>query len=142
MPVLSDPFGSNLDFDSLGIQLPNFNVRGLPNFPNFRLYDFPNSPCDTLGINTPVATNSPVDQAPQVSIWPNPFSDYLNIQASEALETGRLRLYDSFGRIAYEGYLSAGMQNIEVAQLPSGMYWWEVATAQKAVRTGKLVKAR
>jgi len=33
------------------IHLPNYNVYGIPNHPNFRLGPLDDSPCDTLGLN-------------------------------------------------------------------------------------------
>jgi Secretion system C-terminal sorting domain len=141
-PVLSDPFGDDFDFDSLGVRLPNWSVRGLPYFPNFRLYDFPNSPCDTLGINTPVSTTDPRAAEAGAKVWPNPFKEYLTISPESSLKNLQFKLYDPFGRIVVETDIAfAAPQTIEVGQLPPGMYWWVLKSDGLTVGAGKVVKA-
>ena len=34
-----------------GVMTPHYNTLSISHFPNYRLYDLPNSPCDTLGID-------------------------------------------------------------------------------------------
>ena len=45
--------GAACEFLVHGLVLPNDNRYVLPRYPNYRLYDLPDSPCDTLGINGP-----------------------------------------------------------------------------------------
>ena len=45
--------GAACEFLVHGLVLPNDNGYVLPRYPNYRLYDLPDSPCDTLGINGP-----------------------------------------------------------------------------------------
>ncbi len=48
-----DEKGKRCEFMPHAVQLPNTNRLVLPRYPNYRLYDLPGSPCDTLGIDGP-----------------------------------------------------------------------------------------
>ncbi len=48
-----DEKGKRCEFMPHSVQLPNTNRYVLPRYPNYRLYDLPDSPCDTLGIDGP-----------------------------------------------------------------------------------------
>lgn len=93
--------GDDYAFEPEGLRLPVPTVRTLPHFPNFRLYDLANSPCDTLGINGP----SSVLPGPGKSLdsWlrvvPNPIQGSV-IRAHTPLESsGWLVLSDATGRL-------------------------------------------
>jgi hypothetical protein len=43
--------GKACEFLPHGLVTPTYNGITIPHFPNYRLYDLPDSPCDTLGIN-------------------------------------------------------------------------------------------
>jgi len=45
--------GIDCQYMSHQIQHPNLSVFHIPYYPNYRLYDLPDSPCDTLGIDGP-----------------------------------------------------------------------------------------
>ena len=48
-----DQAGPASRFVQQGLRLPRFYAWVINYFPNFRLYDVPDSPCDTLGIDAP-----------------------------------------------------------------------------------------
>ncbi|MCC7505303.1 MAG: hypothetical protein IT259_08380 [Saprospiraceae bacterium] len=48
-----DSAGATCDFRQHDLALPSYNGSTLPNFPHFRLYDLPYSPCDTAGVDAP-----------------------------------------------------------------------------------------
>lgn len=53
MDVINAPNEKGIDCEFIphGIQTLNFRIDHIPYHPNYRLYDFKDSPCDTLGID-------------------------------------------------------------------------------------------
>jgi hypothetical protein len=141
MPTLEDGFGAAPIFKREGLALPVNSVRSLPHFPNYRLYDFPNTPCDTLGINTPVATNELGFNGMDIQVLPNPFGQQIQINLREMqIKSPLFRLYDQVGRAVLEQTLTVGQNTIETTMLPNGIYFWQVRDENGRFKTGKLIK--
>jgi len=94
--------------------------------------------CKTLYLGVS-AQDNPVLQA-QVQVWPNPFRDRLAVALSANLRSPLFRLYDMTGRPVWEERLVLGVNEIEAASLPAGMYFWRVTTGGEVVKSGKIVK--
>lgn len=139
LPTLADPFGPNPVFEQKGVVLPVYSVRSLPYFPNYRLYDFPDSPCDTLGIDTPVATHAP-EPAASVNAWPNPVSNTWRLEVASS--SGRLLIFDLTGRVMWQENLGGdgASLSIPVQDWPSGMYFWQLRLSGGSMRSGCFVK--
>jgi hypothetical protein len=70
----------------------------MPNFPYFRLYDLPDSPCDTLGIDGPVvATEEVKREEVTVKVYPNPTNGQLTLSFEKPF-SGSVRVMDLLGR--------------------------------------------
>lgn len=79
-----DEPGLACDFRQRDIQLPAVNLN-MPSYPNFRLYDAPGSPCDTLGINTPTSLHhAGIEKGSGLSLSPNPASERVSVTWPEA----------------------------------------------------------
>jgi Secretion system C-terminal sorting domain len=141
MPTLEDGFGTTPIFKREGLALPVNSVRSLPHYPNYRLYDFPNSPCDTLGIDAPVATHELNLHDIEVSVSPNPFGEQINIHLREMqFKSPLFRLHDQLGRLVMEQNLVMGQNTITSSMLPNGIYFWQVRTENGRYKSGKLIK--
>jgi Secretion system C-terminal sorting domain len=112
-------------------------VRTLPHFPNFKLYDVPNSICDTLGIDTPINTTAQQNEYQKVQINPNPFADELSITSPE---TGLLRIWSINGQKMASKPLNAGQNHIDTHSWPTGMYTWIVILNHQNIHSGKIIK--
>ncbi|MEQ1747743.1 MAG: hypothetical protein ABMA02_20115, partial [Saprospiraceae bacterium] len=90
-----DSLGLACDFKQHDLLLPTRNGWMVPNFPHFRLYDLPGSPCDTLGINGPVAAGEPAGaERARLAVWPNPAQASCTVQViGEDIAAGRWVLY-------------------------------------------------
>mgnify|MGYP000066258339 CR=1 FL=1 len=116
--------------------------RTLPNFPNFRLYDLPNSPCDTLGINTPIsAVAAPKEQPPMLRIQPNPAQQEATVIFEHNPGVEKWALYASSGRLAKFGPWPKGASSLHLdpLDLPSGAYYLHLTLGDGRVVTQKLV---
>jgi hypothetical protein len=141
--VINNPdlSGAACEFVQHAMELPTYYAIGLPNFPYFRLYDEPGSPCDTLGINGgPWWTSTGEAAESQIQVRPNPFRERFTLALSANLRSPALRLHDAAGRLVLEQRLVLGVNEIEAAGLPPGLYFWEVVAAGERVKSGKLVK--
>jgi len=134
--VLKSPEGAgaaNINFEPQDLKLPVTNARTLPHFPNFRLYDLPDSPCDTLGINTPVSTAEPIAAAKpeRLVLFPNPASDQLQIGIPESW-SGPLQVMvlNTAGQVLLTENKEAanGSVSLNLRPLPAGMYVCRVMT--------------
>ncbi len=94
--------------------------------------------CKTLYLGVS-AQDNPVLQA-QVQVWPNPLRDRLAVTLSADLHSPLLRLYDMTGRPVREERLAFGVNEIEAASLPAGMYFWQVTAGGEVVKSGKIAK--
>ena len=83
----------------------------------------------------------------RVEVWPNPFSDRL-VPALSTPDLSRpvLRLFDAMGRLVREIGLGYGLNEVETADLPKGVYFWAVEALGRVgdppqrVKCGKVVK--
>lgn len=130
--------GIACDFRQHNISLPTSNKRYLPNFPNYRLYDMPGSPCDTLGING-------VEQLPAASrmkIWlsPNPASNFVRFQWPPPLSGGILTIVDATGRAVLCSALQVGQDsfNWDSSKNASGMYFYRLQSRNGVFESGKI----
>jgi hypothetical protein len=79
--VINEPnqFGKACNFVQRGIKLPRWTYVTINYFPNFRLYDLANSPCDTLNINDPNPPPKEEISFDVLKVYPNPANDLLKI---------------------------------------------------------------
>ena len=125
-----------------GVILPALTSYLMPNFANYRLYDLPGSPCDTLGINTPasVAGQEPQTNDAGLEIGPNPADGRLVLQW-KTREKGWIAVSDLRGKVwltapvhADQGSLAFNTQN-----LYPGIYFVSFRSESGRVVTRKLV---
>jgi hypothetical protein len=126
-------------------EIPCNNLNDIPTFPNYRLYDLPGSPCDTLGINDPnVATTEVEADAQKVILYPNPATDmlYLSLLGYTKSEV-RYNITDPAGRKVAEGVSPVFREQVSVVvkYLPEGMYFISIMEDGTGMRSLKFVKS-
>jgi len=138
--------GDACEFEQHGLQLPTLHSFCTPNFPHFRLYDVPGSPCDTLGIDGPVATEESLQGKEKVvSVFPNPTAGGVTVSLPAPLPGDAVwMLGDATGRPVQRALLPAGQQSVEVGLpgLPPGLYFWVLMVGGRSTGRGKLVVTR
>ncbi len=133
-----DAKGKDCNFEQHGFELPTQNGFCLPYFPNYRLYDWANSPCDTVGIDAPRDTVRYFNKSLQLS--PNPANEYVTIVPPECV-WGNLRAYNAAGQLMKETIIvsSGETYTLEVKHWPAGVYFLVVFTREQGVETKRLV---
>lgn len=134
-----DQKGADCQLEQRGINLKIRN-ESLPNYPNYRLYDLPGSPCDTLGINTPVGAvviNPPENV--NIGLYPNPADDLLTVAWPDAFRPKHLKIRDVSGREIYSGAtmlpVSGNRASIGLDKLYPGLYFLTVQFENGATGT-------
>ena len=76
-----------------------------------------------------------------MSIFPNPVQDYLLVTLGEYVPAhGEIVIYDISGRIVKMRRIYYGQNNVDMRQLPSGVYVWRLLDGKVAISEGKVVK--
>lgn len=134
--------GIACDFHQHNVQLLSVNFTSLPNYPNFRLGPLSGTICDSLynSINeiAPDATN--------LSIFPNPASDIIQIDISSNTKYKRMdieiinMLSQKTEIVSLAPYQAVVTINIEY--LSEGMYTCILKSDHKIVSSGKFLISR
>ncbi len=125
-PALHGLDSGDLIFERKGLLPPVHNVRSLPHLPNYRLYDLAGSVCDSLGIDTPVNSQTIVKGVtPRVRLYPNPATQTIAFDwEGDQKENLRYRIVHVSGQII-RNWQSIGPKNndiIPIDQLPNATY--------------------
>ncbi len=75
----------------------------------------------------------------QISVSPNPTSDYLTISCSADIIGGSIVFYNNLGQKILSQNIENQLQNISLQSLNSGIYYYTIATAKKTMN-GKVIK--
>ena len=73
--------------------------------------------------------------AVELSIYPNPATEQLNIQLPLSGAKAQLTIYNQVGQIVFTDYISTGIQQVNVAPLTQGYYTVEVELEGRVSRT-------
>ena len=142
--------GVTCNFEQHSIKLPTFHAFSTPNFPHFRLFDVPGSPCDTLGINglqppedTLVPPDPPLPCAGDIRLHPNPATTMTVLELPQC-QGGLLTVFDVAGRKVQEIPLAAEVVSVplDVSRYVAGVYLLRIRTADGEVVTRSLAVLR
>jgi hypothetical protein len=138
-----DKKGTDCHFVNHDFYLPTNSGFCLPTYPNYRLYDWQGSPCDSLGINAPDSTKVSVFFDDKPVLTPNPASVSTVVTLPHCTQ-GTLTVYDAAGRQVYEqkDVRSGIPYTIDVHLFPSGTYMVVLRSGGKSVSASRLVVAR
>ena len=82
------------------------------------------------------------DEAAIAKVFPNPFQRYLtfSLRAGWLPTDARVLIYDQVGRFVQNRRVSAGMNTLEMGEVPAEVYFYQLIAEGQAVESGKLVK--
>jgi hypothetical protein len=128
------------------LPLPVPNVRTLPHFPNFRLYDLPGSACDTLGINDPTVAVEEIRKDVFFTLFPNPAEDQVTIsyKLPQGSSNASLEITDQAGRVfrSIQQLSISGSMTISLTGIPAGAYLAVLRQDHQLILTEKLIIIR
>ncbi|HRP88542.1 MAG TPA: T9SS type A sorting domain-containing protein [Edaphocola sp.] len=100
--------------------------------------------CDTLPDYTKYTSIADVISKNNLNLYPNPAKDKLLIATDNGIHPqAQLYIFDSFGKLVYSQKVSNNSQNIEIdiQNLPSGIYFIRMALRGGVLGSSKFVKA-
>ncbi|MEM9888740.1 MAG: T9SS type A sorting domain-containing protein [Bacteroidota bacterium] len=125
-----------------GVVLPYQNSFSIPNFPNYRLYDLPDSPCDTLGIDDPnriaVESDTTDQMTVLIDLYPNPANEVLTIEKIN-IEQAQFKLFSATAQLILEEQLTEDITTLDISSLPAGIYFCLVQASGQAMYSEKLI---
>lgn len=133
--------GLSCNLEQHGLKLAGLNAFTMPHFPNYRLYDMPESPCDSLGINAPTVGIVPISHTPKLSISPNPSTAETTLSLP-IFTQGQWFLTDISGKMVQKGTWWGNSLPMKVQDYPPGLYFFQLLTQDGRVFVGKLVVQR
>lgn len=96
------------------------------------------SDCYVTGVNSVEAIDD--ETIDKVKVYPNPFKETTTISVSSEISAQKLIIYDAMARPVKEARLQGNKYNLIRGELPSGVYYFNVFTANDhAVARGKLI---
>ena len=100
----------------------NPNVKD-PNV-NFTISEWTTYPMNySDGLGTFLGTCNPQDKKPEISVFPNPVKDFLNVMVYNANKISKIQIFDMLGNLVLEINKSiVSNTSIDVSQLKPGVY--------------------
>ncbi|MFN4257575.1 MAG: PKD domain-containing protein, partial [Saprospiraceae bacterium] len=96
--------------------------------------------CRQVVVNSSVGIKS-LPALPLAPVAPNPFSDLLRVQLPALLRVSpRFVLYDLLGREVHAAWLRDFDNDLQLSQLPPGMYVWQLRWNGEVAQSGRVVK--
>lgn len=129
-----DSAGALCDVQQHTITLPTYNRFTIPNFPNYFLFNWQGSICDSLQTGIQEYKNS----GTEIFIYPNPAKENLFIQSLPAKENN-FYLLNSFGQILLTLRNQSTITEIDLTKFSNGIYFLKYQN-NKITLTKKIVK--
>ena len=71
--------------------------------------------------------------------YPNPTTDFLNIEILNASNNNSLFLYDISGKKVFSAKLNSSMNNLDLRHLKSGIYSYQISNGNQLLKSDKLI---
>ncbi len=123
-------------WDTVNQQAANFSLAGSDGQAAYNFWEATNGIGTFETANIQNSTLSIVeDQLGEISIYPNPTADYVNIKTAEKIKT--IELYSLLGQ---KIKISAESNRVNLSSVPSGVYNLRLTTENNQIQTFKIVK--
>lgn len=94
--------------------------------------------CDTMGCNL-TGVPEPSSDYQIISVFPNPASEIVTLQFSDAHQSRSIIIYDQIGREVWREETNEKLVSISVSEFSTGMYFYRVEEKGIVKTTGKLI---
>ncbi|MEI6347421.1 MAG: ice-binding family protein [Bacteroidota bacterium] len=80
-------------------------------------------------------------QIPAVTIYPNPFTTSINLIVNDSKENliTELKIFDFLGKELVSTKITKSETTVEIGNLPSGIYFYNVISKNRIIQSGKLI---
>lgn len=97
-----------------------------------------NTLCRLITIGTNSTNDNEIQKIAQIS--PTPFGEYISVETGSDILSPNFILYDEIGRRLISKQLETTLNQVDTKKLMPGIYFWEVRSAGKVIKTGKTIK--
>ena len=114
------------------------NNAAMPNMPYYRLHEWSDSPCDTIGS---VATQAPI-KLENWAVFPNPAGNEIHVQFPQKLAAfATVQLSNINGKMVKSQELVPGSAELTISllDLSSGTYFLKAISAEKLFEPQKII---
>jgi hypothetical protein len=75
-----------------------------------------------------------------ISIYPNPFKDFINIDITDASESNiyKMRIFNNIGQEIIFTDIIQKSQTIDLQNLPSGIYFYKLSDSNNNIQSGRI----
>ena len=80
------------------------------------------------------------EQSSNISVWPNPVSDFIHLQVNASNSTETAEIYDVLGKKRSTTILQTGNNSIDMSNLPSGNYFLRIWGTNGILYSQKVLK--
>ncbi len=96
---------------------------------------------DTAGLIVGINEVTPTNNTTTVKVFPNPANDNLTISHNLETKDGKisLEIMDVMGRVLLNNTINNTNHQIDISQLASGLYFYNIIQHDKMIQSGKLV---
>lgn len=91
-------------------------------------------------VNVPISIEEYAQNAPKISVWPNPTTDFIHMQLSDDTQNYSYQLFNMNGKLLQGGQLFDNYSDIDVRHLATGTYILKVEDKQHHIQTTKIIK--
>ena len=98
--------------------------------------------CKELTFEIVNTSNTSGNRKAVANVFPNPFQRYLtfSLRAGWLPTDARVLIYDQVGRPVQNRRLSAGMNTLDMGEVPAGVYFYQLIAEGQVIESGKVVK--
>lgn len=87
---------------------------------------------DSIGI--------PIEENGKAILYPNPISDQSDLNILSAGDGKMFRILDAWGRLVYEAEINTTETSLDIVNLPTGMYFYQLLSADGVTDSGRFIK--
>ena len=94
---------------------------------------------DSDGLLTGINQNQQKIKTTEAILYPNPASDFVNIEFSQVYQTASFQLMDIGGKLILDKHLYSNYQRVNVSGIPAGTYVYRIFNKEGLDERGKVV---
>ena len=99
-----------------------------------------NQTLHTIGENLIMVSIDPVEPLAEVKIYPNPFSEFVNIEIEDLrIDDGQFKLFDATGKLLRQQNFNQSNFRFHKKNLRTGMYFFTIENNGQLISSGKMI---
>jgi len=131
------------------VELPLDYHEGLQPDSIYLSFTTPSNPNDQVRLtlddihleyDTPTSNDTPF-LSNDIALYPNPATSFLKVEQSGDFDESQLLVFDALGRLQIQYDLFSEEEQVDIAALDTGFYFYQIRRKNELVKTGKFLKS-